>query len=82
VAAAGTFAIQIRTPPSMFIGVRKSLCLFSISSYGMDNLRAHPAAHHHLDLARRIGDLALRCVPKEITLSDLSWSTPSARVTA
>src|SRR5215472_14815726 len=31
---------------------------------------------------RRIGDLALRCVPEEVTLSDLRWSTPSAQVTA
>src|SRR5262249_17531832 len=30
----------------------------------------------------RFGDLALRCVPREVTLSDLRWSTPSAQVTA
>ena len=30
----------------------------------------------------RIGDMALRCIPEEVTLSDLRWSTPSAQVTA
>jgi len=48
----------------------------------LTNLRTPRTVAGKRNQPHGIGDLALRCVPREITLSDLRWSTPSAQVTA